>query len=118
MHTCNTIATLAYHIHYYVLAITDVLEGRPLTAKDSLSFTHPPINSEADWQQMQAKMWAEVTHLIQLIEQLPDSRFTENFAGEKYGNWYRNLHGLIEHTHYHLGQIALLKKIIAQTTTA
>ncbi|HAI83731.1 MAG TPA: DUF1572 domain-containing protein, partial [Chitinophagaceae bacterium] len=31
------------------------------------------------------------------------------------GTYYRNILGLIEHTHYHLGQIALIKKIIRNT---
>jgi hypothetical protein len=29
---------------------------------------------------------------------------------EKYGSVLRNIMGVIEHTHYHLGQIVLLKK--------
>jgi len=44
----NTIATLVYHIHYYVEAAIDVLEGRPLDRSDELSFNHPPIASHAD----------------------------------------------------------------------
>ena len=32
---------------------------------------------------------------------------------EKYGTYYRNFHGLIEHAHYHLGQIVLIKKLVA-----
>ena len=45
----------------------------------------------------------------------------ETFADEKYGHYYRNLHGIIEHTHYHLGQIVLIKKLLqqqAETTSA
>ena len=33
---------------------------------------------------------------------------------EKYGNYFRNLTGIIEHLHYHLGQIVLIKKLIAE----
>jgi len=49
-----------------------------------------------------------------LIEQLPESQLWVTFSQEKYGNYYRNLHGIIEHIHYHLGQIVLIKKIILQ----
>jgi hypothetical protein len=49
-----------------------------------------------------------------LVEQLPDAILLENFTDGKYGNNYRNLHGVIEHTHYHLGQIVLVKKILQQ----
>lgn len=48
-----------------------------------------------------------------IIEQLPESQLWETFADEKYGNYYRNLHGAIEYAHYHLGQIVLVKKLLA-----
>ncbi len=50
----------------------------------------------------------------QQIEQLPESKLWETFSDEKYGNYYRNIHGIIEHSHYHLGQIVLIKKILLQ----
>ena len=49
-----------------------------------------------------------------LIEHLPEAKLGEIFTDEKYGNYYRNVHGIIEHTHYHLGQIVLIKKILSQ----
>jgi len=50
------------------------------------------------------KTFVEVELLINLTEQLPDNKWEEIFVQEKYGTYYRNLHGLIEHTHYHLGR--------------
>ena len=60
------------------------------------------------------KTFVEVELLINLTEQLPDKKWEEIFVQEKYGTYYRNLHGLIEHTHYHLGQIVITKKMILQ----
>ncbi len=108
----NTIATLVYHTHYFVSAVIRVLEGQPLNANDKFSFTHPPINSETDWQNLLNQVWADAEKFANLVEQLSESKLWENIADEKYGNYYRNLHGIIEHTHYHLGQIVLIKKII------
>jgi hypothetical protein len=108
----NTIATLAYHIHYFILAQTEVLEGRPLNAKDKLSFDHPPFNSSEDWENWKTKTWKEAKHFIQLLENFPDDKLMSFFTEEKYGIYYQNFHGLIEHTHYHLGQIALIKKLL------
>ncbi|MCO6148846.1 DUF1572 domain-containing protein [Flavobacterium sp. NRK1] len=108
----NTIATLTYHITYYVSAITKVLEGGPLDASDKLSFNHPPIESQKDWDDFLTQKWQEAHRMADLIEQLPENMLAENFSDEKYGSYYRNFHGLIEHTHYHLGQIVLIKKII------
>ncbi len=112
----NTIATLVYHIHYFVLAQTQVLSGEPLNAKDSESFEHPKFSSEADWQDWKKSIFKEAENFIQLIKKLPEEKLQAFFEEEKYGSYYRNLQGLIEHTHYHLGQIALIKKLILKPT--
>lgn len=114
VYSFNTIATLVYHTNYYVSAVMKVLEGEELNAKDEYSFMHPPIKSKDDWENMLLKTYADAERFADLIEQLPEERLWENFTDEKYGIYYRNLHGIIEHTHYHLGQIALIKKIILE----
>ena len=101
----NTIAALVFHSNYYVNAVLKVIKGGPLVAKDRYSFDHPPINSEKDWQQMLTKTFDEAREFASLVEEMPDNKLSENIAEEKYGNYYRNLHGTIEHCHYHLGQM-------------
>lgn len=108
----NTIAVLTYHIGYYADTILNVLRGNPLESKDELSFNHPPINNAEDWDAMRNKVKDDWNNLVAAIEQLPDEKLGEFFVQEKYGIYYRNLHGLIEHTHYHMGQIVILKKLL------
>lgn len=108
----NSIATLVYHMHYYVRTVTKVLKGEPLNASDKLSFDHPDFNSQKEWDEFLESVWKEAEEFATLIEKLPDSILSENIADPKYGIYYRNLHGIIEHTHYHLGQIAVLRKLI------
>lgn len=112
MDSFNTIASLVYHIRYYISAVLQVIQGGPLTASDKYSFDHPVIDSPQAWQQLLDKTWSDAEAFAAAIEQLPDNRLQELFADEKYGTWYRNLQGIIEHTHYHLGQIVLLKKML------
>ena len=109
----NSIAGLVFHIRYYVGGVLRVLEGGPLSIHDRFSFDLPPLASQADWEQLLAGTWAEAETFAGLLEALPEKKLTEVFVEEKYGTYYRNLHGLIEHTHYHLGQIVLLKKLQA-----
>jgi len=47
---------------------------------------------------------------------MPDEKLAEGFVDEKYGNYFRNIHAMIEHSYYHLGQIVILKKIILEDT--
>ena len=112
VHSFNTIATLVFHMNYYVSAVTKVLQGGPLNAKDALSFDHPPITSQADWEALLNKTWDEAEAFALLIEALPESKLREDLTHEKYGSYHRNLHGIIEHCHYHLGQIVLIKKLL------
>lgn len=114
VYSLNTIATLVFHANYYVTAVLKVLRGGPLNAKDEYSFDYPPISSPEDWENMLSRVRAEAETFANLVEQLPEDRLWENFTDEKYGNYYRNLHGIIEHCHYHLGQIVLVKKILSQ----
>jgi uncharacterized damage-inducible protein DinB len=115
VYSFNTIATLVYHMNYYISAVLKVLQGVPLESKDKLSFTHPPIESQDDWQKLLDKTWVEAEAFAALIEKLPESKLWETFLIEKYGSYYRNLQGIIEHAHYHLGQIVLIKKLLLQT---
>jgi hypothetical protein len=114
VHSFNTIVTLAYHTGYYVTVLKKVLEGGPLDAKDAYSFNHPPIQSQHDWGQLLNGLWVAAESTAQLIEQLPEHRLWHDFTDPKYGNYYRNIQGIIEHAHYHLGQIVLIKKILEQ----
>lgn len=112
IHDLNTIAALVFHINYFVGAGLMVLRGGPLDAHDKFSFDVPPIQSQEDWEKFLEKIWADAEELAQLIEQLPDSRLEEIFSQEKYGTFHRNLLGIIEHAHYHLGQIVVIKKLL------
>lgn len=114
VYNLNTIAMLVFHINYYVVAITDVLMGRQLTAQDKFSFDLKPINSEEEWQHLIHKTLQDAENLAVLIENLNPSYLDLEFTDPKYGTYYRNLLGVIEHTHYHLGQISILKKIVIE----
>lgn len=114
VHGLNTIAALVFHVNYYVSAVLKVLQGGPLDAHDKFSLEVPRIASEADWQRLAAKALAEAELFAQQIENLDKDQLFEDFSNPKYGNYYRNLLGIIEHTHYHLGQIVLIKKMLNQ----
>jgi uncharacterized damage-inducible protein DinB len=110
----NTIASLVFHTNYYVNAILNVLKGELIQAHDKYSFDLPPIQSEESWNKLLDKTWNDAEDFAKLVEKLPDAKLWEIFVTEKYGNYYRNLHGVIEHNHYHLGQIIILKKLLLQ----
>src|SRR5215204_4324932 len=80
VYSCNTIATLVFHMNYYVSAVLKVLQGQSLDAHDKYSFDHPPIQSQEDWEKLLDKTWADADKFASLIEQLPQNKLAENFS--------------------------------------
>lgn len=108
----NTIAVLTFHIHYFVKAALNVFETGELNANDKFSFDHPSIESEQDWQNMISSALNDAELLVLHLEKLPEAKLFEDFVDEKYGSHFRNYLGIIEHTHYHLGQLVMVKKLL------
>ena len=111
---CNTIAVLVYHIYYYILKTNPVFDGGPLDAHDKYSFDAPTISSKADWDNLVQTTYAEADKMIAHLEKMTEEQLWHLMTEEKYGTWYRNIQGIIEHAHYHFGQIVLLKKLIRE----
>lgn len=114
IYSLNSIAALLYHTNYYLLAQIDVFKGLPLIAHDKYSFDLKPIESEADWNKLQAEIWTIVKEYIELVKNMSNEKLDSVFFEEKYGSIHKAILGIIEHSHYHLGQITLIKKIILQ----
>lgn len=110
----NTIADLAFHLNYYEAGLVRVFEGGPLDIRDKYSFDRPPIESAADWEKLLDKVWSDAERFADLVEQMPEDRLMGPFIEEKYGSYYRNIQGMIEHSYYHLGQVVLIKKLLAR----
>lgn len=108
----NTIAILAQHIHYYIIGVKNVFKGGSLDIKDKYSFDFAPIQSQVQWEEFLNRFWNDAEEFASLVEQMPDEKLKEPFVDEKYGTYQRNIDGMIEHSYYHLGQIALIKKIL------
>lgn len=108
----NTIAMLTFHIDYYIAGIIPVFEGGALEIKDQYSFDLPSIESQEQWEVLLNKLWSDSEKFAELLAKMPDSKLNEVFVDEKYGNYQRNIDGVIEHAYYHLGQITLIKKML------
>ncbi len=108
----NTIAALAYHIHYYFWGQLQVLKGGPLEIRDKYAFDHPEFPSEESWQAFLDTLWTDMEEYVRYVEQLSDEQLEQTFVDEKYGTYCRNILGVMEHAYYHLGQITLVKKLV------
>ncbi|OAD92109.1 hypothetical protein A7A78_09280 [Aequorivita soesokkakensis] len=109
----NTISILAQHIHYYIKGVATVFKGGNLEIKDAYSFDFPPLTSENEWKNFLDTFFMDAEEFANLVAQLSENNLNNAFTDEKYGTFQRNIDAMIEHCYYHLGQIVLIKKLIA-----
>ena len=112
--TLNTIAVLTFHLHYYIAGILQVLRGGSLDIRDQYSFDMPSILDQEDWENRLNTLWQDAEQFALLVEQMPEARLSESFFDPKYGDYQRNLDGMIEHCYYHLGQVVLIRKMLVE----
>lgn len=112
----NSIAVLAQHIHYYIKGINQVFAGGSLDIKDIYSFQFAEILSQIEWNNFLNTFWKDGETFANFVENMTEDKLNEPFTNEKYGTYFRNIDGMIEHSYYHLGQITLIKKLLLTKT--
>ncbi|ANH83056.1 DUF1572 domain-containing protein [Niabella ginsenosidivorans] len=110
----NTIAALTFHINYYLEGLLKVLNGGKLEISDRYSFDLPPVLGAADWNKLVDSFLKNAEKFADRVGQMTDDELEAPFADEKYGNYLRNIEGVIEHSYYHLGQISLIRKLVLE----
>ncbi len=108
----NTIAKLTFHVNYYIEGVLKVLEGGTLDIHDKFSFDMPALKTEKEWESMQSKLYENSRIFARRVAELSNEKLNSTFVKEEYGDYRRNINGLIEHGYYHFGQIVLIKKLI------
>ena len=108
----NRIIDLFYHLGYYVTVQLNFLNTGKVVGNDKESWKNEQVDSETKWLDLKEKTWRETQELVAAIRVLEEEKMEMDFGDEKYGSYHRNFLGLLEHTYYHLGQIAVLKKLV------
>lgn len=108
----NTIAKLVYHIQYYMEGVSEVFAGGELSIRDKYSFDCPAFDDAASWENFKQRVLKIGELFADRVTAYPDTSWEEDFTDEKYGIYFRNIIGLLEHSYYHLGQIVIIKKVL------
>ncbi len=89
--------------------------ARPLTGEED--WPEPSATDEEAWSRATSRLAEAHRRLRQAIREFPPSRLHEPVRGAPgdgpAGSFYVMLHGLAQHDAYHTGQIAMLKKAMA-----
>lgn len=111
----NTIASLLHHLYYWNEILMQRMKGETPVIPQANGFDVPPLNNEEDWNALKEKTHQSFMQLSEAIKSFPEEKLPDNYAPTIPSTYYRNFQGIVEHAHYHLGQIVILKKLIAET---
>jgi uncharacterized damage-inducible protein DinB len=110
----NTIASLVHHLSFYNEVVRQRLSGNDPVISESNGFDMAAIKNEDDWIKLRERNIQSAQQLASMVREFPEEKILELTVTGRV-TYYKTLHGIAEHTHYHLGQIVLLKKLIRQT---
>ena len=106
----HSIWTLVLHISAWVDTVRRRVEGENVELSDDEDWPRVRDISPAAWDAVRRELVQAHDRLAQAVAQLDDDRLDDHAIGDQ-PDLYIQINGVIEHTLYHAGQIALLKKM-------
>src|SRR5271165_6095389 len=105
--SAHCIWELVLHIDIYVGIALDATQGVPMpklfgTGRDW------PAPGDTSWTKAARHMFDNAENLAHAIEEFTDARLLDIVPGRDY-DFYNLFHGIVQHSLYHGGQIAMLK---------
>jgi hypothetical protein len=114
LRSVHSIWELVVHIDVYLQVALDATRGIPAPKLYGSEKDWPPLHddSAAAWAAAEDRMFENAEKLAQTIEKLDDANLQATVPGRPYGFYYL-FHGIVQHSLYHAGQIAMLKKVLS-----
>jgi uncharacterized damage-inducible protein DinB len=109
----NTIASLLHHLYYWNGIIMQRMKGETPVISEENGYDVPFLNNEEEWNALKERTHESFIQLSEAMKNFPEEKLLENYAPHIPSTYYRNMQGIVEHAHYHLGQIVILKNLIA-----
>lgn len=108
----HSVWELAAHVEAWERAVLRRLGGDPATIYNTEEdWSAPAEASEEAWRAMKARLRETYEALRGAVLELDDERLDEPILPEM-STRYVSLHGAVQHTLYHAGQMALVRKVL------
>ncbi|MGH9601031.1 MAG: DinB family protein [Terriglobales bacterium] len=107
--SAHSIWELVLHLSGWTCVEIERLAGKTLEEPATGDFPAVTDTSEAAWREAKRRLEKAHRQLLAAVERLPESRLEELAPGRDHTIYFM-LHGQVQHTLYHAGQIAVLKK--------
>ncbi len=105
----HTIWEIVEHMTFWEDVAAQRLAGQKAGLVEERNFPAMPAATEQNWKETLERFRASNRQVHAALEKLDPARLDQLSAAGK-RTYYGEAHGVIEHTVYHAGQIALLKK--------
>lgn len=103
---------LALHIGAWERIVRRRAEGELLVdIPDQENFPPVPEPTSKNWNELKNWLLTGNSELVEMTSALPDERLHQTIRGKDY-SCSTMLNGIAQHTLYHAGQIAILKRIV------
>lgn len=103
---------LVLHLTFTEEIMRRRIEGEAAKIVGAEDFPTVSETSEAAWENTLEELKTSHEKLVKTIKNLNDAQLDETVKGYDHSKYFL-LHGLIQHLVYHAGQIALIKKMLA-----
>lgn len=113
----NTIASLLHHLSYWNRVMIQRINGIKPEIPESNGYDVPILKTDQAWGNLKKDHFASAHELADAIRKVDEARLEEPILPE-YSSVYKNLQGTVEHVHYHLGQIVIIKKLVRAKAVA
>jgi hypothetical protein len=111
--SAHNIWDLVLHIEVYLDVALKATEGTPMPRLFGTEQDWPTATdrSAPAWPGTMQRLLESCERLAQAIDEFADQRLQDSVPGREY-DFYYLLHGIVQHSLYHAGQIAMLKKAV------
>lgn len=107
----NTIAALLHHLSYWNRVMVQRINNMNVAVPDANGFDVQILQNEQDWYLLKKDNLKSAHELAEAIQNFDENQLPQPIL-KGYPSAYKSLHGSVEHIHYHLGQIVILKNLI------
>jgi uncharacterized damage-inducible protein DinB len=108
----NSIWEIVEHIISWRANVLERVKGKIMTTPGNNYISPIQDKSERAWQQTLEKLEVSQQDWTAFLKNLSPGDLAKKYQGNQTSN-FENIHGIIQHDAYHLGQIILLAKIAA-----
>jgi hypothetical protein len=113
--SAHSVWELVAHIDAWVRAAFEATEGVPMPKLYGTEKDWPRVadSSAAAWTDANDHLFQSAEQLAKAIEGFADARLKDTVPGREY-DFYYLFHGIVQHSLYHGGQIAMLKRALSE----